>query len=112
VPRAKDKGKAHKRKRTSKALIGRVKRAVKKSRRKMNDERFRKELQRTITFLEGINGKIAAPPKKSSKEPSKKTTDKSAGKAEPARGAKSAAAQTKTAAAPVTSGRVQAKKKK
>jgi hypothetical protein len=104
VPRDKDKGKARKRKRTSKALIGRVKRAVKKSRRKMNDERFRKELQRTIKFLEGINVKIAASSKKSGKQPSKKT----------AAGIKPATAQAEAAAAPAprTPRRVQAKKKK
>jgi hypothetical protein len=111
VPRDKEKGKARKRKRTSKALIGRVKRAVKKSRRKMNEERFRKELQRTIKFLEGINVKIASSPKKSAKEPPKKTAGKAA-EIKPAAGAKPAAAQAQAATAPATSRRVQAKKKK
>ena len=109
MPRAKDKGKAHKRKRTSKALIGRVKRAVKKSRRKMDDERFHKELQRTIKFLEGINIKIAASPKKSGKDTSKKTAGKAA---EIVAGAKPPAAPAKPATAPAASRRVQAKKKK
>ena len=97
MPRDKEKDKGRKRKRTSRALIGRVKRAVKKSRRKMDEERFRKELQRTIKFLEGINLKIASPSKKSTKQ---------------------AAAEAKTPAAPTpapagrTPRRPQAKKKK
>jgi hypothetical protein len=111
VPRAKDKGKAHKRKRPSKALIGRVKRAVKKSRRKMDEERFHKELQRTIKFLEGINVKIAASPKKSGKGTSKKTAGKAA-EIEPAAGAKPPAAPAKPATAKAASRRVQTKKKK
>ena len=110
MPRAKDKGKAHKRKRPSKALIGRVKRAVKKSRRKMDEERFHKELQRTIKFLEGINVKIASP-KKSGKDTSKKTAGKAA-EIKPATGAKPAAAPANPATAPAASRRVQAKKKK
>ncbi|NOT59317.1 MAG: hypothetical protein HOP19_03730 [Acidobacteria bacterium] len=34
-----------------KALVGRVKKAVKKTRRKLSEEQFDKELQRTISFL-------------------------------------------------------------
>lgn len=41
-----------------KALIGRVKKVVKKSRRKMSEEKFEKQLQRTITFLEEIQTKL------------------------------------------------------
>ncbi len=103
MPRDKDKGKARKRKRPSKALIGRVKRAVKKSRRKMNEERFRKELQRTIKFLEGINVKIAA----STKKPGKGASGESASLLKSA-----AKADTGKATAPRTPRRVQAKKKK
>jgi hypothetical protein len=34
-----------------KALVGRVKKAVKKTRRKLSEDQFNKELQRTINFL-------------------------------------------------------------
>ena len=34
-----------------KALVGRVKKAVKKTRRKLGEDQFNKELQRTISFL-------------------------------------------------------------
>ena len=43
------------------ALVGRVKKVVKKSRRKLSEQKFEKELQRTITFLEQLRAKIAAP---------------------------------------------------
>jgi hypothetical protein len=104
VPRDKDKGKAHKRKRPSKALIGRVKRAVKKSRRKMDEERFHKELRRTIQFLEGINEKITASPRKSGKGSSTNVT--------PAIRLKPAQTETGKSAAARTRRRVQVKKKK
>lgn len=42
-----------------KALVGRVKKVVKKSRRKLGEEKFEKELQRTITFLEELHNRIA-----------------------------------------------------
>ncbi|MGE0885764.1 MAG: DinB family protein [Blastocatellales bacterium] len=41
-----------------KALVGRVKKVVKKSRRKLGEEKFEKELQRTITFLEELQNRI------------------------------------------------------
>ncbi|MBP6822761.1 MAG: hypothetical protein KA368_14520 [Acidobacteria bacterium] len=40
-------------------LVGRVKKVIKKSRRKMGDEKFEKQLQRTITFLEELQRRIA-----------------------------------------------------
>lgn len=43
------------------ALVGRVKKVVKKSRRKLSEEKFKKELQRTIAFLEQLRAKIAEP---------------------------------------------------
>lgn len=43
------------------ALVGRVKKAVKKSRRKLSEEKFEKELQRTIAFLEQLRTRIAEP---------------------------------------------------
>lgn len=41
------------------ALVGRVKKVIKKSRRKMGDEKFEKQLQRTITFLEELQRRMA-----------------------------------------------------
>lgn len=40
------------------ALVGRVKKVVKKSRRKLDDEKFEKQLQRTIAFLEALQLKM------------------------------------------------------
>jgi len=42
-------------------LVGRVKKVVKKSRRRLSEEKFEKELQRTITFLEQLQAKLGAP---------------------------------------------------
>jgi len=42
-----------------KALVGRVKKVVKKSRRKLGEEKFEKELQRTIAFLEQMRMALA-----------------------------------------------------
>lgn len=42
-----------------KELVQRVKKAVKKSRRKLGAEKFEKELTRTITFLEDLQKKVA-----------------------------------------------------
>jgi len=41
------------------ALVGRVKKVIKKSRRKMGEEKFEKQLQRTIAFLEEMQHKLA-----------------------------------------------------
>ncbi len=43
-----------------KAMVGRVKKVLKKSRRKLGEEKFEKELQRTITFLEELQHRIAS----------------------------------------------------
>jgi hypothetical protein len=56
---------------TKKALISRVKRAVRKSRRKLGDEKFEKELERIIGFLEKIQTKLKPKPKP---KPTRKTT--------------------------------------
>src|SRR5262245_43980008 len=40
------------------AMIGRVKKVVKKSRRKLSEEKFEKQLQRTIAFLEELQSKL------------------------------------------------------
>lgn len=39
-------------------LVGRVKKVVKKSRRKLGEAKFEKELQRTITFLEQLQATL------------------------------------------------------
>jgi hypothetical protein len=43
---------------TKKALVRRVKKAVKKSRRKLGAEKFEKELKRTIDFLAKLQSKL------------------------------------------------------
>ena len=43
---------------TKKALVSRVKRAVKKSRRRLGAEKFEKELKRTIDFLAKLQSKL------------------------------------------------------
>ena len=43
------------------ALVGRVKKVVKKSRRKLSEEKFERELQRTISFLEQLRARITEP---------------------------------------------------
>jgi hypothetical protein len=58
MPKSRDKMKPG----TKKALIRRVKRAVKKSRRELGDEKFEKELERTIAFLEKIQTKLTPKP--------------------------------------------------
>jgi hypothetical protein len=39
-------------------LVGRVKKVVKKSRRKLSEEKFERQLQRTIAFLEELQTKL------------------------------------------------------
>jgi len=45
---------------TKKALVRRVKKAVKKSRRRLGAEKFEKELKRTIDFLAKLQSKLKA----------------------------------------------------
>ena len=45
---------------TKKALVTRVKKAVKKSRRRLGAEKFEKELKRTIDFLAKLQSKLKA----------------------------------------------------
>jgi hypothetical protein len=65
-------------------LVGRVKKVIKKSRRKLSEEKFEKELQRTIEFLAQLRTKLdnSHGVKASDKAPSKagKKPDPSAGK--------------------------------
>lgn len=42
-----------------KALVGRVKKAVKKTRRKLSEDQFNKELQRTINFLSELKEHVS-----------------------------------------------------
>ena len=39
-------------------LFGRVKKVIKKSRRKLSEEKFEKDLRRTIAFLESLQSKL------------------------------------------------------
>lgn len=41
-----------------KALVGRVRKVVKKTQRKLGEEKFEKELQRTINFLTELRAKL------------------------------------------------------
>ena len=45
-----------------KLLMKRVKKAIKRSRRKLSEEKFEKELQRTISFLEELQQRINRSP--------------------------------------------------
>ena len=61
-----------------KPLLARVQKVVRKSRRKLSEEHFEKELQRTIAFLGEIQAKIGEVPlpEKSGKGDKKKTGSK------------------------------------
>jgi hypothetical protein len=65
-------------------LVGRVKKVIKKSRRKLGEEKFEKELQRTIEFLAQLRAKLdnSHDVKASDKSPAKvgKKTAPKAGK--------------------------------
>ena len=61
MPKSKDKDRADKRK---KGLMGKVKKVVKKSRRRLDEERFEKEVERTIAFLRKLITKINKLPAK------------------------------------------------
>ncbi len=67
---------------TKRALVSRVKKAVKKSRRKLGAEKFERELTRTITFLANLQRKLTVTPK-STRATAGKSTAK--GKAKPVR---------------------------
>ena len=80
------------------ALVGRVKKVIKKSRRKMGEEKFEKQLQRTIAFLEEMQRKLADPG--NSKDDKKaKPASKANGKSKAKNGVKKAKAKPKTKAA-------------
>jgi hypothetical protein len=99
-------------KKSRRALVNRVKKVLRKSRRKLGDEKFEKELQRTITFLGRLQSKLGqaneqqeAPPK-SVKKPRKK-----AAKVTAKTGAKASlkAGKAATAKAPAAKGRRKAR---
>ena len=54
----KDKETKEKEPRGKSNLVGRVKKVIKKSRRKLGEEKFEKELQRTIEFLAQLRAKL------------------------------------------------------
>lgn len=63
-------------------LVGRVKKVIKKSRRKLSDEKFEKELMRTISFLEELQtrmNKADQPSEEAQAKPAKKSGKKAAG---------------------------------
>lgn len=91
------------------ALVGRVKKVIKKSRRKMGEEKFEKQLQRTIAFLEELRHKLAeavtgktekkakTAPKANGKSKVKKTDKKGKAKSK-SKSSKSKAATTESTA--------------
>lgn len=94
-----------------KALVGRVRKVVKKTQRKLGDEKFEKELQRTIGFLTELRDKLnrtagnsarkttaAQPPPKAPAKPATKVATKAAAKP-PAKAPAKAAAKVSAAAA-------------
>ena len=116
MPKSRNKEKEEKSrepKKSHRALVNRVKKVLRKSRRKLGDEKFEKELQRTITFLGRLQTKLGqaneqkqAPPK-SVKKPRKKAAKvnaKMGAKASLKAGAKAAAAK-----APAAKGRRKAR---
>jgi hypothetical protein len=62
------------------ALVRRVKKVVKKSRRKLGDEKFEKELQRTIAFLARLQNKLGGAESAEKKRPARKASAKSSAK--------------------------------
>jgi hypothetical protein len=76
-------------------LVGRIKKVVKKSRRKLSEEKFERQLQRTIAFLEQLQTKLNDTQNSGEETAKKKTqTDR---KARPANSRK----REKTSTAPV-----------
>ena len=67
MPKSKEKDRAEKK---GKGLMGKVKKVVKRSRRRLDEERFEKEVERTIVFLRKLITKINKPPDKRKPAPS------------------------------------------
>ncbi len=64
---AKSQNKDSKEEKDKDALVGRIRKVVKKSRRKLGEEKFEKELQRTISFLTELRDRLKEAPAKSVK---------------------------------------------
>lgn len=64
---AKSQNKESKDEKDKDALVGRVRKVVKKSRRKLGEEKFEKELQRTISFLTELRDRLKDAPAKTAK---------------------------------------------
>ncbi|MGH9801679.1 MAG: hypothetical protein ACRD82_15045 [Blastocatellia bacterium] len=79
------------------ALVGRVKKVIKKSRRKMGEEKFEKQLQRTITFLEEMQLKLGETGN-SKAEKKANPASKPNGKSKPKKSGQKAKPKSKTAA--------------
>lgn len=87
------------------ALIGRVKKVIKKSRRKMGEEKFEKQLQRTIAFLEELQrrtGEAANTKSEKKAKPVPKDNGKSKVKKAVKKGSKRDRAKTKSKAAAIS----------
>jgi len=96
-------------------LVGRVKKAIKKTKRKLSDEKFEKELKRTISFLEELQARMdkaeqaagsgkAKSDKKSGRKPAAEST-KAAEKADSGNGAAVRPARGKKGGHKKTTGR-------
>jgi hypothetical protein len=55
-------------------LIGQVKKVIKKSRRKLSEEKFEKQLLRTIAFLEDLQSKLVGSTDSTEEAPKRKRT--------------------------------------
>lgn len=98
---AKSQNKESKDEKDKDALVGRVRKVVKKSRRKLGEEKFEKELQRTIGFLTELRDRLKEAPAKPAKPPKSPKPSKVAGNGKD-NSANQKAAQPKVAVAPVT----------
>ncbi len=98
---AKSQNKESKDEKDKDALVGRVRKVVKKSRRKLGEEKFEKELQRTIGFLIELRDRLKEAPAKPAKPPKPPKPSKVAGNGKD-NSANQKAAQPKVAVAPVT----------
>ncbi len=64
---AKSQNKESKDEKDKSALVGRIRKVVKKSRRKLGEVKFEKELQRTISFLTELRDRLNEAPAKPAK---------------------------------------------
>lgn len=93
-------------------LVGRVKKVIKKSRRKLGEEKFEKELQRTIEFLAALQvklnnhpeGSVTAEAEKKVEKKSVKKVEKKANKKTARNEAKKARPRKKSAKKPASEG--------